>query len=206
MFTGLIQQTAQVQTRMDAEGGLIFQIQKPASFKDLKLGESIAVDGICLTLAEVDSTTMTFFAGLETLGKTQIQLWKPGRMVNLERSLRMSDRLGGHIVSGHIHGTGLLTAAEPRGPCLWLEIVTKENLINWMVPKGSVAINGVSLTINNLDEVHGKFEVLLIPETLSRTNLSHVEVGQLVNIECDQTVKIITEQLKRIGKYNEQHP
>jgi riboflavin synthase len=206
MFTGLIKEVTPFLHREDAEGGLRIEVARPSAWQDLELGESIALNGICLTLTNFDETKMGFFVGLESLAKTNIQTIRKDHKVNLERSLSLGDRLGGHLVSGHIDGTALVIAKEKRGESLWLKIHIGKDLSKWVVPKGSLAVNGVSLTVNEIDRENNDVEFLLIPETLERTNLVHVSEGEFVNIECDQMVKIISEQMKLYRGLDEHHP
>ncbi|MDZ4677609.1 MAG: riboflavin synthase [Oligoflexia bacterium] len=206
MFTGLIKEVAIFLNREDAQGGLRIEIERPKNWTELELGESIALNGICLTLTEFNENKIVFFVGLESLAKTNIQAIRKDQKVNLERSLALGDRLGGHLVSGHVDGAGLVMGKEIRGDCLWLKIHINENLIRWVVPKGSIALNGVSLTVNELDRKNLNAEFLLIPETLERTNLKDISEGEFINIECDQMVKIIAEQVKYYGVINEHHP
>lgn len=196
MFTGLIQNTTTVQALERREGGYDFAVTKPSSWNDLKIGESIAVDGVCLTVTLQENEILQFFMGMETLKKTCLMSAKPGHLVNLERSLALSDRLGGHFVTGHVDGTALVTLTQKEGECLHLQLAVPHDLMKWIMPKGSLAVNGVSLTINELDRKSGKVSFLLIPETLARTNLSAVGIGQLVNVECDPLVKTVVESLR----------
>lgn len=193
MFTGLVQTHSTVLEKSKAEGGYKLALSKPEAFNDLKIGESIAVNGICLTLENYDESKLGFFVGMETLAKTDFLTWRINHDVNLEQSLRMSDRLGGHMVSGHVDGTALVTVATPEGEGMHLEIQVKPEHVKWIIPKGSLTINGVSLTVNEFDKERLSF--FLIPETLKMTNLKNLSPGDFVNIECDSFVKVIIEKL-----------
>lgn len=193
MFTGLIQTDSTVMEKIKAEGGYKLALSKPIGFSDLRIGESIAVNGICLTLENFDSEKLRFFVGMETLAKTDFLTWRIDHKVNLEQSLRMSDRLGGHMVSGHVDGTALVTKVFPEGEGMHLEIQIKPEHAKWIIPKGSVTVNGVSLTVNELEQERVSF--FLIPETLKITNLKDLNAGDFVNIECDNFVKVIIEKL-----------
>jgi riboflavin synthase len=204
VFTGLIQEKAKVISKRDGQEGFTLMLARPESWHDLKNGESIAADGVCLTLVQ-NNDHMSFFVGAESVDKTSLSSLKTGDLVNLERSLALGDRLGGHMVSGHIDGTATVTGKRNVGECLWLEVELSSQQFKFVIPKGSIALNGVSLTVNNVNRENHRIEVLLIPETLARTNLGSLTTGTAVNVECDQTVKIIAHQVSQYGAFNEQH-
>ncbi|MEX0876713.1 MAG: riboflavin synthase, partial [Phycisphaerales bacterium] len=170
-------------------------------------GESIANSGCCLTLVEAVEEAggmLKFDAIPETLSRTTLGSWEPGTRVNLERALRMGDTLDGHQVQGHVDGTGTVISVE-TGDGWRVRIGLNEALMRYMVPKGSVTIDGVSLTLADLDVEAGWIEVALIPETLERTNLMDRAVGDRVNMECDVLVKTIVETMGRMG-LNQKNP
>lgn len=205
MFTGLIETTASVQ-RMDLrQGGFVLTLQKPETWTDLKQGESIAVDGACLTLTGWTRENMAFFVTEETIAKTSLGKLSLGQSVNLERALQFGSRVGGHLVSGHVDGIAKVIKKESRGESVYMELEVHRAHEQWIVPKGSITVNGVSLTVNERDRHRGVVSLMLIPETLTITNLKNLEVGALVNIECDQTVKVIVEQLKWAKESHELH-
>ena len=202
MFTGLIQEVVSV-----IEGAPSLKVTRPKTFLDLKAGESIAFDGVCLTLTEFCESSMDFFVGQETLSKTTFGSLTSGAFMNAERSLSFGDRLGGHLVSGHVDGVGEVVEAIPKDNCLGLEVKLAPEICAY--PKGSIAINGVSLTVNRVDLKKNQISVFLIPETLQRTNLKTLKKGDKVNIEYDQIAKIISTQVKlqlsnreQINEYN----
>ncbi len=195
MFTGLITDRSQVIKREPGETGFTIYLQTPVFWKDLKLGESIAINGVCLSLTKFNSEEMCFFVGHETLKKTNFAGLADGTTVNLERSLALGDRLGGHFVLGHVDGIALVTDIEKRGEGLWVSLRIPRNLLHWIVSKGSIAINGVSLTVNELDRSAGTLEVFLIPETLKTTNLAELKKESVINVECDHLVKIVSQQI-----------
>jgi len=206
MFTGLIQAKAQVLKINKDASGFILQLSKPDSFSSLKLGESISVNGVCLTLTHFSDSTMDFYVGKETLEKSNFKALEKPQSVNLERSLAFGDRLGGHLVSGHVDGVGQVVGVKSDGSCLALEIAINSSELKTIVPKGSLSVNGVSLTVNSIDRLNKTLSVYLIPETLERTNLSRLKVSDSVNIECDQFVKAIAEQVSQYMKeQNAQH-
>jgi len=192
MFTGLIESkgTVLAQSAQDSHN-LKVRISRPSTFKDLIGGESIAVNGTCLTLTEFTPNSMDFFVSSETLGKTTFSALKVDDELNLERSLRMGDRLGGHMVTGHVDGVAKVTKAKKDGECFALSIQVSPEQYKFIIPKGSICINGVSLTVNELDRDLKTVGLYLIPETLARTNLGTLTEDSPVNVECDQTVKIL---------------
>lgn len=206
MFTGLIKETSQLENKISQTGGgCIFKITKPHSWESLEVGESISVNGVCLTLVKYDLKSLSFFVGEETLARSNFENLELGDKLNLEQSLRLGDRLGGHLVSGHVDGQAIVTKLEKRGACLWFQIAIPSRFSKWIVEKGSLAVDGVSLTINAVNRTELLADFFLIPETLDRTNLSCLKPQQAVNIECDQVVKIISEQVSRYGVQVEHH-
>jgi len=194
MFTGIVDHCGIVVGREPGKdsGSLILSIE--AGFEDLARGESIAIDGVCVTVTEPFEGGFACDISPETLALTQLGSRVPHSRVNLERALRLSDRLGGHLVTGHVDGTCRLASRETRGE---FELMVFDNvpsgLMRFVHKKGSVAVNGVSLTLNERN-ARG-FEVMLIPHTLGRTNLGELEVGSGVNIEMDWMVKVILKGL-----------
>jgi riboflavin synthase len=159
---------------------------------ELREGDSVAVDGVCLTAIDVRADGFGAQAMQETLARSALGRLAPGSPVNLELPLRAQDRLGGHIVQGHVDGTAAVSSVRQEGFSRVLELVpsdreARERLLRYLVLKGSVAVNGVSLTVSALGE--GSFEVALIPETLERTNLGQLEPGAVVNVEVDVLAK-----------------
>jgi riboflavin synthase len=196
MFTGLIQVISEIKDVYErSPDGFKIKISKPNNWTDVKLGESIACDGVCLTLTDFKEDDLEFFVGAETLSKTNFENLEPGQKVNVERSLALGDRLGGHVVSGHIDGTANVIEAKREGQCLVLKLKLSPEEFRFVVPKGSLCVNGVSLTVNEIDRETKTIGLFLIPETLTRTNLSQLETGDSVNIETDQFVKIIAHQM-----------
>jgi riboflavin synthase len=201
VFTGLIKEMSQVQEVKKGQSGLMLQISRPENFDHIEIGESISVDGVCLTVTGFSEHHLEFFIGSETLSKTSFENLKTNQILNLERSLRLGDRLGGHLVSGHADGVAKVVACESQGECLWFEIEIPVQLRRWVIEKGSLLVKGVSLTINHFNFKTGLADFFLIPETLKKTNLNKLTVGEMINIECDQIVKIIRSQ----GELYEQH-
>jgi len=188
MFSGIVETTAQV-GQAQAHGELVrIVVERPKSFDDLGIGDSICVDGVCLTIEEFDAKQMRFALGPETLkvtGWTQASVLN--RAVNLERSLRLQDRIHGHLVTGHVDTTGVISELERLSDSLSLKVEYAAAFAPYIWAKGSATINGVSLTIN---EATAKwFTVGLIPETLKRTNLGVLRVGDKVNLEIDNMAR-----------------
>lgn len=188
MFSGIVENQAQVLDQTQRPGVLILTLSRPVSFTDLKTGDSVAVNGVCLTVENFTATSMTFAIGLETL---KITGWATahlqGHLMNVEQSLKFGDRLHGHLVTGHVDAMGEVIFTEAFGENLTVQIRYPESLHGLIWKKGSVAVNGVSLTVN---EVRGlSFSVGLIPETLKRTNLSSLLAGDHVALEVDMLAR-----------------
>lgn len=193
MFTGIIQEVGRVieAKPQGAEGsGAGLRVRIESRFDDLKLGESVAVNGVCLTVAELPSPTHAdFYLSSETLARSNLGALAAGSKINLERALLASDRLSGHIVQGHVDGVGQVHAITPSGESHELEFTIPRQLGRYLVEKGSITVNGVSLTINRLGE--NRFAVMLIPHTWTHTNLSDLKIGAPVNVEVDVLAKYV---------------
>jgi riboflavin synthase len=186
MFTGLIADLGRVVELDTGAGGARLRIAT-ALAGEVKEGDSVAVDGVCLTATAVDGDGFRTEAMPETLQRSSLASLAAGDAVNLELALRATDRLGGHLVQGHVDGTGTVIAVQPEGISRVVEIEAEPELTRYLVEKGSVAVNGVSLTVSALGE--GSFSVSLIPETLTRTTLGAIASGAKVNIEVDVLAK-----------------
>jgi riboflavin synthase len=163
---------------------------------DSKIGDSIAVNGVCLTIARLEGGIATFELSGETLARSTLNKLKPSSQVNVERAIKAADRFGGHFVQGHIDGTATIKKIDKHGLFADMKFAAEPGLLNAMVVKGSVAVDGISLTIASIDQ--NSFTVALIPETLNKTTLSKVKIGEEVNIENDIIVKTIKTQLEKI--------
>jgi riboflavin synthase len=186
MFTGLIAGLGSVDALARNGAGATLQIGTPLA-RELSEGDSIAVNGVCLTASEVREGSFAAQVMIETLERSCLGELRPGAQVNLELPLRASDRLGGHVVQGHVDGTGTVSELRDEGFARVLEFEIEAGLQRYLVEKGSVAIDGVSLTVSAIGG-HG-FAVSLIPETLTRTNLGQIGKGARVNIEVDILAK-----------------
>lgn len=189
MFSGIVEGMGEVVEVRPEPPGCRLIIRYPAIAADAKVGDSIAVNGCCLTVVEVSGETFSFQAGPETLSRTNLGRLRPGSLVNLERSLQVGDRLGGHFVTGHIDGTGELIERRDMGEWsdCWFRI--SPSLARQMAPKGSVAVDGVSLTV--VESFPDRFSVALIPHTLAITTLGRIQAGDIVNIETDLLAKYV---------------
>ncbi|HZL37593.1 MAG TPA: riboflavin synthase [Tepidisphaeraceae bacterium] len=193
MFTGIIEKIARV---IGIAGGPMFQrLTLAADWADARGGQSVAVNGVCLTIAEIAPGELGFDVILETLSKTNLGLLKQGDLVHVERSLRIGDRLDGHFVQGHVDGVARLIAQVEHEKEWRLQLEAPAHLAKYLTPKGSVAIDGVSLTIASVEG--GRFEVALIPTTLQLTTLGRRAPGWPFNLECDVLAKTAVCWLER---------
>jgi len=196
MFTGLIEAICTVKSVRQSGGGLLMTIDLDKLVQDSKIGDSIAINGVCLTIAELSGNLATFELSTETLTKSTLGGLKSSSPVNVERAMKATDRFGGHFVLGHIDSTATIRAIIRSGEFADVEFAASPELLSQMVVKGSVAVDGISLTIAGMDE--RSFSVALIPETLKKTTLGTAKVGDTVNIETDIIVKTIQKQLTNI--------
>lgn len=188
MFSGIIETTARLKAWAERDGVAQISLERPSHFNDLHIGDSVAVDGVCLTVEKFTDEQMFFALGPETLRVTE---WHPDRVIeramNVERSLRFGDRIHGHLVTGHVDALGRIVGIERSGESTTLRIALPNHLKDFVWAKGSVAVNGVSLTINRVEGA--EFWVGLIPETLKRTNLGRLQIGDPVNLEIDNMAR-----------------
>ena len=189
MFTGIIEETGTVIEFAEKDAAWRLKLSASKVLEDLQMGDSIAVNGCCLTAIEFDRQHVSFDLLGESVRLTSFQEAKPGDRVNLERSLRFNGKIGGHFVTGHIDATGKVTHAERRGKDLYLRIAPPAGFMKYLVYKGSIAIDGISLTVAEVDA--DGFAVWLIPHTLEVTNLNSKVPGSLVNLEFDLLAKTL---------------
>lgn len=184
MFTGIIQAVGRIASLQPLGGDLRLTVDASGlDLGDVKLGDSIAVDGVCLTAVALQGDTFAADVSVETLNCTTLGRLQPGSRVNLEKALRLADRLGGHLVSGHVDGVGEVVSVQPDARSLRWTFAVPAALARYIAVKGSVAVNGVSLTVN---EVQGRrFGVNLIPHTMEKTTFGDCAAGTPVNIEVD---------------------
>lgn len=184
MFTGIVEATGRVAAITHQGGDVRLRIGSEAlGFDDVQLGDSIAVNGVCLTVVAFDAGGFEADVSTETLACTTLGSWAVGRLVNLEKSLRFGDRVGGHLVSGHVDGVGSVLAIEADARALRWRFALPRALARFVAGKGSIAVDGVSLTVNAVDD--DSFEVALIPHTQAVTAFAETAVGSTVNLEVD---------------------
>lgn len=189
MFTGLIEEIGIMESAAKGEKSMKLTIRAKKVLENVRLGDSISTNGVCLTVASFTSSSFTVDVMPETMRKTNLGKLQKGSPVNLERALKLSDRLGGHIVSGHIDGTGTIKEYKDEDNATWLTVETTSEVIKYIIPKGSVAIDGTSLTVVDTDK--NSFRVSLIPVTKEETILLKKKAGDEVNLECDIVGKYI---------------
>jgi riboflavin synthase len=189
MFTGLVESLGRVVAATPEPPGLRLRVESASVAADVAIGDSICVSGCCLSVVAMDGPRLDFQLGPETLARTTLGRVAAGGRVNLERSLRFSDRLGGHLVTGHVDGVGTLAARTQEGDWVTCRFNAPPPLLAHMAPKGSVTIEGVSLTV--LDVTANDFSVALIPHTLACTTLGGLAVGDGVNLETDLVFKYV---------------
>ena len=188
MFTGIIQSTGKIESVTPAGEDLKLNIQVGSlDMSDVQIGDSIAVNGVCLTAVTLDATHFEAHVSKETLNCT-VGL-DSAREVNLEKALCLSDRLGGHLVSGHVDGVGQVVRFEPAGDCWLLMVRAPHALSRYVAVKGSIAIDGVSLTVNTVEQ--DTFSMNLIPHTIENTTLKHLGIGSRVNLEVDLIARYV---------------
>ena len=195
MFTGIIEELGVVESLEQQGDAVRLTVRGPLVVEDAVLGDSIAVNGVCLTVAEQAGETFTADVMQETLDKTGLGQLAPGAQVNLERAVTATTRLGGHIVQGHVDGTATVVSRTPSEHWEVVEIGFPERLAPYLVEKGSVTVDGISLTVVGVDDAAGTFTVSLIPETLARTTLGTRQPGEAVNLEADVIAKYVERML-----------
>jgi len=194
MFTGIIEGQGRLLGRRTVGGGLAFDIEAGFELKDPQEGESIAINGVCLTAYDIVGRRFSVDVSPETLARTRLGKLNNGELVNMERALRLSDRLGGHIVSGHVDCIATVNSRTTRGDYTLLNFSLAKEHCRYIVKKGSIAVDGISLTVNSCSV--GEFSVSIIPHTMKMTTLSSLRVGDSVNIEVDIVGKYVEKLLQ----------
>jgi len=190
MFTGLISELGTVSAITKGESSAIFTINAPILIPEIKLGDSVAVNGVCLTATSITERSFTADVMVQTLSLTSLSQVSVGSAVNLELAAQLNARMGGHMVSGHIDGVATVVGLTQGDKWLQFDIKVPENLSKYIVNQGSIALDGVSLTVGEINEAN-LVTVWLIPETLTRTNLAAKQPGELVNVEVDLIAKYV---------------
>jgi len=193
MFTGLVEDVGTV-IRADRRSDALVLTVRPARLPvaELAIGDSVCHDGVCLTVTERGGDSYQTLAGAETLARTTLGQLRAGSKVNLERALRAGDRLGGHMVAGHVDGVGEVTARRDAGANIVYTVRAPQGLLRYVVEKGSIAIDGISLTVNRVDPPGGEtFDVAIIPHTAAATTLTDRRAGHKVNLEVDVIGKYV---------------
>jgi len=191
MFTGLVSYLGNVKSIELSDESAKLIITNPAITKEIKVGDSVSVNGVCLTVTEFDSSEFAVDVMVQTLNLTSTGKLKVSDQVNLELATKSSDRLGGHIVQGHVDGVAKVAAIAQEPKWQRMDIKLPKALMKYVVAQGSITVEGVSLTVGQLDDEADQVTVWLIPETLAKTNLASKQVGDLLNIEVDVLAKYV---------------
>lgn len=203
MFTGIIEEIGTIKSINSTGISSQLCISANTILKDTKIGDSIAVNGVCLTVTSIKSNLFTADVMAETLRRSNLGSLIPQSKVNLERAMPANGRFGGHIVSGHIDGTGTIVETKPEGNAVWIKINCSDNLLKYIIHKGSITIDGISLTVAKVTD--SDFSVSIIPHTAANTTLLQKKSGDVVNLENDVVGKYI-EKLLSFQKIDEQKP
>jgi len=196
MFTGLVETICTVKSIRPSADSTVLAIDLGELAGESKIGDSIAINGVCLTATGIEGAIVSFDVSAETLAKSTLGKHRPAQQVNVERAMKATDRFAGHFVQGHIDGVATIEAIDKHGEFADVRFAAAAELLDAMVAKGSVAADGVSLTIANIDQ--NGFRIAIIPETLRRTTLGGARAGDCVNIETDIIVKTIKRHLENI--------
>jgi riboflavin synthase len=195
MFTGLITDVGRLRSREPLEKGVRFEIETDLPLSEVAIGASIACSGACLTVVEKGDGWFAADVSTETLGRTTLGSWQPGRRINLERSLSLGDELGGHMVSGHVDGVAEIIDRRPDGEATRFTIRPPVELAHFVASKGSVALDGVSLTVNELSD--SGFGICIIPHTAEHTTFRDLQPGDRVNLEIDMLARYVARLLEK---------
>ena len=197
MFTGIVQGIGQIISLSEVNTVTTVEIKLP-NVANLAIGASVSINGVCLTVVRIDSDIVQFDIINETMERTNLGDLTIGDSVNIERSLKFGDEVGGHILSGHIFGTGLISAKTMTGDQMSLSIIAPPSIRKYLTEKGYIAIDGISLTVGQVD--NGVFDLHIIPETMRLTTLDAKDIGDVVNIEVDSNTQLIVETIERLLK------
>jgi riboflavin synthase len=197
MFTGLIAELGVVTAINKGESSAVFTIDAPQLISEISLGDSVAVNGVCLTATSITGTTFTADVMVQTLSLTSLSQIAAGSPVNLELAAQLNARMGGHMVQGHVDGVATVVGLTPGDKWAQFDITVPAHLSKYIVNQGSICLDGVSLTVGSIDDATNVVTVWLIPETLERTNLSSKKLGDLINVEVDVLAKYVERLLAK---------
>jgi len=200
MFTGIIEEIGTIRSLTKGAKSFSMEITADMAASGLCPGDSVNTNGACLTVTALGQNSFTLDVMPETMRSTNLGSLKEGSQVNLERALQLSSRLGGHLVSGHIDGTGLIRRIKKEDNAVWITVNAAPEILRYMIPKGSVSLDGISLTVVHVDEF--SFDVSLIPHTMAVTTLRDKKPGENLNIECDMVAKYIEKFTAKAGPGN----
>ena len=200
MFTGLIAELGTITAIDKGESSAVFTIAAPALISQIALGDSVAVNGVCLTATSIVGDTFTADVMVQTLAVTSLSQLAVGSAVNLELAALLNTRMGGHMVQGHIDGVATVVGLTPGEKWAQFDITVPEKLAKYIVNQGSICLDGVSLTVGEINDANNVLTVWLIPETLERTNLSSKKSGDLINVEVDVLAKYVERLLAKGDK------
>lgn len=193
MFTGIVEEIGKISRIIPIEGGISIKIEASKILEDILVNDSICIDGVCLTVVKAESSAFWVEAVGATIDKTTFSEIKESSLVNLERSVRLNDRLGGHLVQGHINGVGSISGIEKLGENYLFKIIIPKELEKYLIKEGSIAINGISLTIADLE--NNEISISIIPHTWQNTSLKYKQVLDKVNVEIDILAKYVEKLL-----------
>ena len=200
MFTGLIAELGSITAIKKSDTSAVFTINAPALISEIKTGDSVAVNGVCLTATSIDGTTFTADVMIQTLNLTSLSQIFVGSPVNLELAAQLNARMGGHMVQGHVDGVATVVSLTPGDTWAQFDITVPEQLSKYIVNQGSICLDGISLTVGSINDESNVVTVWLIPETLERTNLSSLLPGDLINVEVDVLAKYVERLLAKGDK------
>ena len=200
MFTGLIAELGSITAIKKSDTSAVFTINAPGLILEIKTGDSVAVNGVCLTATSIDGTTFTADVMIQTLNLTSLSQIFVGSPVNLELAAQLNARMGGHMVQGHVDGVGTVVSLTPGDKWAQFDITVPEELAKYIVNQGSICLDGISLTVGSINDESNVVTVWLIPETLERTNLSSLLPGDLINVEVDVLAKYVERLLAKGDK------
>ena len=200
MFTGLITELGSITSIEKNETSAVFTINAPGLIAEIAVGDSVAVNGVCLTATSISSTTFSADVMVQTLSLTSLSQIIVGSPVNLELAAQLNARMGGHMVQGHVDGVGTVVSLTPGDKWAKFDIAVPERLSKYIVNQGSICLDGISLTVGEINDANNVLTVWLIPETLENTNLSTLRPGDLINVEVDVLAKYVERLLDKGDK------